>query len=130
MDEGTLANYFTIVFFSLLILFCFIASVRQNISKKKSKINNKGQAKILFKSINEYDGTRYPDLTTYHVTEYYIDCLIGGEKKTLLCSEYMYNYVQKGEIYDVVYTSDHIELDRKYYPEDFDDYFDDLDGEE
>jgi hypothetical protein len=40
----------------------------------------------------------------------------------------MYNFVQKGETYDVVYTTHTIELDRKYYPEDFDDYFEDLDN--
>lgn len=123
MKEETLADFFTIVFFSLLFLFCFIGSVRYQFSKNKNKTEKKGRAKILFKSIDEYDGTRYPDLTTYHVTNYYVDCLIGSEKKTLSCCEYMYNYVQKGETYDVVYTSNHIELDRKYYPESFDDYF-------
>lgn len=130
MKEETFANIFTIVFFSSLILFCIVGSVRYNSSKKKNQTEKKGRAKILFKSIDEYDGTRYPDLTTYHVTNYYVDCLIGSEKKTLSCCEYMYNFVQKGETYDVVYTPNHIELDRKYYPEDFDDYFDDLDGEE
>ena len=127
MKEETFANIFTIVFFSLLLLFCFIVSIRQ-FSKNKNKTKKKGRAKILFKSIDEYDGTRYPDLTTYHVTNYYVDCLIGGEKKTFSCCEYMYNFVQKGESYDVVYTTHTIELDRKYYPKDFDDYFEDLDN--
>lgn len=126
-------NLTTIVFVLLFALLVFIL-IKIRVSKWGNETTNekktKARAKILFKSINEYDGTRYPDLTTYHVTEYYIDCLIDGVKKTFLCSEYMYDYVQKGETYDVVYTSDHIELDRKYYPEDFDDYFDDLDGEE
>ncbi|MBQ9869296.1 MAG: hypothetical protein IJM32_06530 [Ruminococcus sp.] len=130
MKEETFANIFTIVFLSLLILLCFAASIRYQFSKNKNKTEKKGRAKILFKSIDEYDGTSYPDLTTYHVTNYYIDCLIGGEKKTFSCCEYMYNYVQKGESYDVVYTTHTIELDRKYYPEDFDDYFENLDGEE
>lgn len=128
MKEETFANIFTIVFFSLLLLFCFIVSIRYQFSKNKNKREKKGRAKILFKSIDEYDGTRYPDLTTYHVTNYYVDCLIGGEKKTFSCCEYMYNYVQKGETYDVLYTKHWIELDRKYYPEDFDDYFEDLDN--
>ena len=115
--------------FLFVLLFSYIVFllVRIIISRwgkeTKNKTEKKGRAKILFKSIDEYEGTRYPDLTTYHVTDYYIDCIIDGEKKTLLCSEYMYNFVQKGEFYDVVYTSDHIELDRKYYPDDFDDYF-------
>jgi len=120
----------TILFVLLFILIVFIL-VKIRVSKwgneTKNETEKKGRAKILFKSIDEYEGTRYPDLTTYHVTNYYVDCLIDGEKKTLFCYEYMYNYVQKGETYDVVYTSDHIELDRKYYPEDFDDYFEEFD---
>lgn len=122
----------TILFVLLFIFIVFIlvkirVSKWGNETKNETEKKTKARAKILFKSIDEYEGTRYPDLTTYHVTNYYVDCLIDGEKKTLFCYEYMYNYVQKGETYDVVYTSDHIELDRKYYPEDFDDYFEEFD---
>lgn len=119
-------NLTTVVFVLLfaLLVFIWIKFIVSRWGREtKNETETKAQAKILFKSIDEHEGTRYPDLTTYHVTNYYIDCLIYGVKKTFLCSEYMYNFVQKGETYDVVYTSDHIELDRKYYPENFDDYF-------
>ena len=122
------------ILFVLLFSYIVFLLVRIIISRwgreTKNKTEKKGRAEILFKSIDEYDRTNYSNLTTSHVTNYYIDCIIDGEKKTLLCSDYMYNYIQKGETYDVTYTSHTIELDRKYYPENYDDYFDDLDGEE
>ena len=126
--EYNIANIFTIVFFAALLALWIFVAVKKAIAstkadEKKTVTQTQASAKILFKSISEYDRTRYPDLTTYHVRELYLDCLIDGEKKTFLCSEYMYNFVQKGETYDVVYTSDHIELDRRYYPENFDEYF-------
>lgn len=133
-----IAEKLTPVVFVLLFAFLIFILIRRRVRNWGEEYGEKWEeeaekmprvrAKILFKSISEYDRTRYPDLTTYHVTNYYIDCLIGGEKKTFSCCEYMYNYVQKGETYDVLYTKHWIELDRKYYPEDFDDYFEDLDN--
>lgn len=122
----------TILFVLLFALIVFIL-VKIRVSKWGNETENetekktKARAKILFKSIDEYEGTRYPDLTTYHVTNYYVDCQIYGVKKTFCCCEYMYNFVQKGETYDVLYTKHWIELDRKYYPEDFDDFFEEFD---
>lgn len=133
--EYNIANIFTIVFFAALLALWIFVAVKKAIAstkaaEKKTVTQTQATAKILFKSVNEYDKTNFTNLTTYHVRELYLDCLIDGEKKTLMCSEYMYNFVQKGETYDVVYTSDHIELDRKYYPDDFDDYFEKLDDPE
>ncbi len=126
--EYNIANIFTIVFFAALLALWIFVAVKKAIAstkadEKKTVTQTQASAKILFKSVNEYDKTNLTNLTTYHVRELYLDCLIDGEKKTFLCSEYMYNFVQKGETYDVVYTSDHIELDRRYYPENFDEYF-------
>ena len=124
------------ILFVFLLAFLIYILVKIRVSKwGKTNLNEeekgtKARAKILFKSVDEFDRTNYSYLTTRHVTNYYIDCLINGEKKTFLCSEYMYDYVQKGETYDVIYTSHMIELDRKYYPDDdFDDDFDDYDSE-
>ena len=132
----TIADVLTTVVFVLLfalIVFILIKLRVKNWGKVTENENENGhrtkaRAKILFKSISEYDRTNYTNLTTYHVRELYLDCLINGEKKTLLCSEYMYNFVQKGETYDVFYGNYGVELDRKYYPEGFDDYFEDLDN--
>ena len=129
--EYKIANIFTIVFFAVLLALWLFVSIKKAVSikakEKETVKETKARAKILFKSVNEYDKTNLTNLTTYHVRELYIDCLIDGEKMTFLCGEYMFDYVQKGETYDVVHTSNRIALDKKYYPEDFDDYFDDLD---
>lgn len=112
-----------VLLFALLVYIWIKIRVSRWGKESKKETGTKAQAQILFKSIDEHEVTRYPDLTTYHVTKYFLDCLIDGEKKTLLCSEYMYNYVQNGETYDVTYKKHTIELDRKYYPDNFDDYF-------
>ena len=121
--EYNIASIVSLIIIVLSFLLSVFFIIRVITKKRKVETEKTGRAKILFKSVSEYDKTNFTNLTTYHKRNLFIDCLIDGEKKTLLCSEYMYNYVQKGETYDVVYTSDHIELDRKYYPDDFDDYF-------
>ena len=63
------------ILFVLLFSYIVFLVVRIIISRwgkeTKNKTEKKGRAEILFKSIDEYEGTRYPDLTTYHVTDYY-----------------------------------------------------------
>ena len=118
--EYNIGNTIAMIIVILLILLV-IFTVIKGIAKKEKE--TKACAKILFKSIGEYDRTRYPDLTTYHVTNYFLDCLIDGKTMTFNCSEYMYDYVQNGETYDVTYKKHTIELDRKYYPDNFDDFF-------
>ena len=113
---------FVLLFASLVFVLIKILVSRWGKEKKK-ETGTKARAKILFKSVDEYDGTNFTNLTSYHVTNYFLDCLIDGKTMTFNCCEYMYNYVQKGETYDVTYRSHIIELDRKYYPDNFDDYF-------
>lgn len=113
---------FVLLFASLVYIWIKIRVSRWGKESKK-ETGTKAQAQILFKSIDEHEVTRYPDMTTYHVTKYFLDCLIDGKTMTFNCCEYMYNYVQNGETYDVTYKKHTIELDRKYYPDNFDDYF-------
>ncbi len=131
-----IADVLTTIIFVLLVALLVFVWIKFRVSRwgkeTKKETGTKAQAKILFKSIDEYDRTNYSNLTTSHVTNYYIDCLIDGKKMTFLCSEYMYNFVQKGETYDVTYKSHTIELDRKYYPDDdfYDTDNDDYESEE
>ena len=126
-----LAPVVFVLLFALLVFLMIKLIVRRwgrvTENEKEKEKKTKARAKILFKSIDEYDLTNYSYLTTTHVRDLYLDCLIDGEKKTFMCNEYMFDYVQKGETYDVLYGKHTIELDRKYYPEDFDDYFEEYD---
>lgn len=133
-----IAEKLTPVVFVLLFAFLIFILIRRRVRNWGEEYGEKWEeeaekmprvrAKILFKSISEYDRTRYPDLTTCHERKLFLDCLIDGEKKTFLCSEYMFDYVQKGETYDVICGKHWINLDRKYYPENFDEYFEELDN--